>query len=111
MIHEGAEKCPKCGGRLKYYDSVKRIVRSKWRKTRKIIIRRLRCEKCGAIHREIPELIFPHKEYESEVILGVLEGLITSSTIGFEDYPCEQTMKQWKLQKNKIFLWQSQKMQ
>ena len=32
------------------------------------------------------------------MIRGVLEGLITSDTLGFEDYPCEATMANWRSQ-------------
>ena len=49
-------------------------------------MRRLQCTRCGSVHRELPELIFPYKQYEAEVIIGVLEGFITCETIGFEDY-------------------------
>lgn len=97
MIISGRTNCPNCGGNLKYYDSVPRIVRTKGRITTQIIIRRLRCLKCGGIHRELPEDIFPYKQYEAEIIQGVLEGLITSETIGYEDYPCEMTMIRWKM--------------
>lgn len=92
MVANNETTCPKCNGCLKHYDKVQRIVRTKGRKTSYIEIRRLRCQKCGSIHREIPDYILPNKQYELEVILGVLEGLITSDTIGFEDYPCEMTM-------------------
>ena len=105
MVHEGESLCPKCGGELKYYDSVKRIVRTKRRKTIRIFIRRLRCTICGSIHRELPELLFPYKEDEAEVIIGVLEGLITSDVLGFEDYPCELTMEVWKSQETQLLLW------
>lgn len=40
----------------------------------------------------------PYKQYEAEVIIGVLEGFITCETIGFEDYPCEMTMVRWQAQ-------------
>ena len=96
MVRENQKKCPNCGGDLKYYDSVKRIVRTKNRLTRKMLIRRLKCERCWRFHRELPDFIIPYKQYEKEVILGVLEGIITSSTFGFEDYPCELTMIRWK---------------
>lgn len=95
MVSNDVSTCPKCGGQLKYYDCVERIVRTKGRKTWKIPLRRLRCDRCGAVHRELPELIFPYKQYEAEVIIGVLEGFITCETIGFEDYPCEMTMFRW----------------
>lgn len=95
MVTNDASTCPKCNGQLKYYDSVRRIVRTKERRTQWIKIRRLRCSDCGGLHRELPEFIFPYKQYEAEVIIGVLEGLITSDTLGFEDYPCEMTMLRW----------------
>ncbi len=96
MITTDERICPKCGGQLKYYDSVKRIVRTKNRTTKRIILRRMRCTKCGKLHREIPKFIIPYKEYEYEVIMGVLEGYVTSDTLGYEDYPCEMTMIRWK---------------
>lgn len=99
MVSYATTDCPCCGGHLKYYDSLQRIVRTKYRKTTWVKIRRLYCEACGAIHRELPEFIFPYKQYEADIIRGVLEGFITPDTIGFEDYPCEMTMLRWKIQK------------
>lgn len=55
-----------------------------------------RCIKCGSYHRKLPDGVTPYKHYESDVIEGVTEGLITPWTYGFEDYPCEMTMKRWK---------------
>lgn len=98
MINSNISSCPSCGGKLKHYDKVVRIVRTKGRKTDYVEIKRLRCVDCRSVHREIPEFIFPHKQYEAEVIQGVLEGLITADTLGFEDYPCEMTMIRWKTQ-------------
>lgn len=96
MVNNNQSTCPKCGGRLKYYDSVRRIVRTKGRITKKVIIRRMKCEKCGSLHRELPEFLLPYKQYEADVIIGVIEGFITSDTLGFEDYPCEMTMVRWR---------------
>lgn len=96
MVRENVSICPKCGGELKYYGMVPRIVRTKNRVTNWVKIRRLRCDKCKAFHREIPPFIFPFKQYEVEVIAGVVEGLITCETLGFEDYPCEATMERWR---------------
>lgn len=102
MISNDESTCPHCDGNLKYYDSVKRIVRTKRRVTKKVIIRRMRCLNCGSMHRELPDFIFPYKQYESEIIVGVLEGIITSEKLGFEDYPCEMTMARWKLNEKQI---------
>ena len=104
MISNNESTCPKCGGQLKYYDSVKRIVRHKYGRKNKVVIRRFRCCKCGAMHRELPDFIFPHKQYETDIIIGVWEGLITCETIGFEDYPCEMTMLRWRALPPELFL-------
>ena len=96
MISVNESSCPICGGNLKYYDTVRRIVRTRARLMKKAYIRRFSCQQCGHVHRELPDYIFPYKQYEAEVIVGVVEGLITSSTLGFEDYPCEMTMKRWR---------------
>ena len=105
MIAENTSVCPKCGGRLRYFDTVKRIVRTKARVTKWHDIRRLRCTVCGALHRELPEELFPYKQYEAEVIIGVLEGLITCETLGFEDYHCEMTMSRWMAQEQQLLSW------
>nr|DAQ44397.1 MAG TPA: Protein of unknown function (DUF2089) [Caudoviricetes sp.] len=71
-------------------------MRTKNRTHSRIIIRRFKCVKCGAIHRETLDCMIPYKQYEKEIIVGVVEGFITSETLGFEDYPCEATMIRWK---------------
>ena len=83
MVSKAESTCPRCGGCLKYYDSVQRIVRTKNRKSEFVRIRRLHCQVCGAFHRELPDFIFPYKQYE---------------TLGFEDYPCEMTMLRWLIE-------------
>lgn len=95
MVSENVSECPDCKGKLEYFDTTHRIVRTKGRVANHIKIRRLRCSNCGGIHREIPDSIFPYKQYEAEVIKGVIEGIITSETLGFENYPCEMTMLRW----------------
>lgn len=100
MVNNNQSTCPKCSGQLKYYDSVKRIVRTKRRITKKVIIRRMKCEHCGSLHRELPDFLFPYKQYEADIIIGVIDGFITSDTLGFEDYPCEMTMVRWRSSQN-----------
>ena len=96
MVTTNVSVCPVCGGELIFYDNVSRIVRTKRRETRRVSIRRMQCHICDAVHRELPDYLLPYKQYESEVIFGVREGLITSDTLGYEDYPCEATMIRWK---------------
>ena len=105
MVMHDQSTCPKCGGKLKYYDHVPRIIRTKGRKTTHISLRRFRCACCGSVHRELSELLFPYKQYEAEVIIGVLEGLVSYETLGYEDFPCELTMLRWLSQKAQLLLW------
>lgn len=97
MVKFGTYICPKCGGALFYYDHVKRIVRGKFGVKRYLDLARLRCEKCRSVHRAIPDNIFPYKQYEAEIIKGVIDGFILPTTLGFEDYPCEMTMTRWRI--------------
>ena len=100
MIIGNVSTCPVCGGNLKHYDKVLRIIRTKGGCIQKIKIRRLKCIMCNKIHRELPLFIIPYKHYIASIIEGVLEGYITPDTIGFEDYPCEVTMMRWWNAKN-----------
>lgn len=96
MIQEGDRVCPLCGGELAYYDRVKRLVLGKDRLRTFIFVNRYFCCKCHSYHREIPRVVFPYKHYETEIINGVLDGFISSETLGFEDYPSEITMDRWR---------------
>lgn len=95
MIRENETSCPDCGGILKHYDRVSRMMRTKGGLKRYLKIRRFKCAECKKLHRELPDDIYPYKQYEADIIQGVIDGFITSDTIGFEDYPCEVTMGRW----------------
>ena len=95
MIINNELLCPTCGGDIKHYDTVGRFIKTKGGARQKIKMKRFRCVKCNKIHRKAPESVLPYKQYDAEVIKGVLDGLITTDTIGFEDYPCEATMTRW----------------
>lgn len=88
-------RCPECGGALKYYDKVTRIIRAEGGRTHRVSIQRVRCVACRRLHRVLPDYIVPYKQYYAEIINGVTEGIITPETIGFEDYPHEVTMFRW----------------
>ena len=95
MIRENDETCPICNGALRSYGSAKRMVRTKYGKRDVIHIKRYKCMSCGIVHNKLPEFVTPYIRYETDIFIGVLEGLITSNTLGFEDYPSEITMKRW----------------
>ena len=94
------KECPDCSGEVSYYDSVKRIVRGKHGRVCWITVERLQRKACGRIHRSLPANVYPYNQYDKEIIDGVVEGLISSCTYGFEDYPCEMTMNRWKSSRN-----------
>ena len=96
MITNNQSNCPKCGGLLKYYDSVKRIVRTKGGISYWIKIRRMVCLECRSTHRELPKYLVPYKHYEIDIIQGFIDGTITSFDLDYEDYPCDMTIKNWK---------------
>ena len=87
MVMNECSACPRCGGRLKYYDSVPRLVRTKGRQTSRVPMRRLRCSGCRGNPPGNWASVLPLQAVRAEVIFGVLEGLITCETLGFEDYP------------------------
>jgi hypothetical protein len=39
-----------------------------------LVIRRLRCQHCGKIHHELPDILVPYKRYSSECIEEVISG-------------------------------------
>lgn len=90
------EKCPKCKSNdLKRYDKIKRLVKGEGGKKRWIDVQRYKCENCNSVHRQLPNIVIPFKHYDMEIIRGVRDGYITPETFGYEDYPCEETMKRW----------------
>lgn len=89
--------CPICGHPLKARDHVERIIKRANGEVRWLRIRRLVCtnKSCHSLHRELPDLLAPYKHFESDIIAGVLDELITPDTKGYEDHPAESTMQQW----------------
>lgn len=60
--------CPICQGSLKQYDRRIRKAIDNNAETKRYSLRRLRCQKCGKIHLELPDNLLPYKRYEAEVI-------------------------------------------
>jgi len=57
-----------------------------------MIIRRLRCEQCGKVHHELPDVVVPYKRHCAETIEKVIEGKV-------EEVCCEEStirrIKEW----------------
>ncbi len=69
--------CPSCHGPVKVRDSKRRqLIYSNGIKT--FHLRRLKCQHCGALHLEIPDLIIPHKHYSREIIESAINGSLSS---------------------------------
>lgn len=75
-----------------------RIMKLEGGERRWIRIERRKCTNngCNRIHNALPDCLVPYKHYASEVISGVLDGVITPGDTEDEDYPCETTMLRWK---------------
>lgn len=60
-----------------------------------IQVERLKCDHCQCLHTALPNTLTPFKHYETEVIAGVLDEVITADDLDDECYPCEKTMERW----------------
>lgn len=61
-----------------------------------LLLRRLYCRKCRRLHIELPACLSPYKQYDVEVIEGVIDGIVTEDDLDSENYPCAATMERWK---------------
>lgn len=94
--YSGEFYCPECAALLKHRDFKPRIMRFEGGNKHNIQIERLKCAGCCRIHNALPDCLTPFKHYCTEVISGVLAGVITSDDLDGEDYPCERTMERWR---------------
>lgn len=60
-----------------------------------LIVRRFRCSSCQSMHTELPDCLVPYKHYQTEIISGVIDGLVSPEDLDCEDYPCLDTMRLW----------------
>lgn len=102
------DACIRCGAVMKYYDKVTRLIRSGNRQTETIEVKRYRCVSCRSIRRACPDELLPRKQYDKGIIQGVIEGLITPDTYGYEDYPCEATMIRWIKEYHRSYFYKKQ---
>ncbi|MCD8348657.1 MAG: DUF6431 domain-containing protein [Lachnospiraceae bacterium] len=87
--------CPICGEALDYRDTCIRYLLREGRDKETYIIPRGKCDKCGKIHRMLPDIVVPYKQYAAEVISGVLDEVIQPEDEDSADYPCDVTMQRW----------------
>jgi hypothetical protein len=84
--------CPYCGGLLRYRDSVIRNVKDLSSRIVRLLLRRLLCQVCKALHRELPDIIQPYKHYGANVI----QAAIDSSEDALSCAADNSTIQRWK---------------
>ena len=91
---------------MAYRDSRSRIRKKEGGTKEYLQIRRFRCIGCHSYHNELPDCLTPRKHYETEVISGVIDQVITVDDLDSEDYPCLATMLRWLawFQKNLTYI-------
>ena len=87
--------CPVCQSAMHYRDSRKHIRKKEGGIKEFLVIRRFRCDRCQSYHNELPDCLVPYKHYETEVISGVLDGIVSPDDLDAEDYPSLPTMLRW----------------
>lgn len=80
---------------MKYRSTTTRYIKQPGGEKVVIKVRVLTC--CGKYKRDLPTYLLPFKHYTKETIEKVKSGEVTEEDILYEDYPCEMTMKRWKL--------------
>ena len=88
--------CPHCGTELVYRDTCSRHYKLDGGKRVWFRIRRLKCPHCKVLHRELPDVLAPFKHYRLDIIMGMLDGSLTTDDLKYENYPCEKTVERWK---------------
>ena len=49
-------------------------------------IRRLKCPHCKVLHRELPDVLAPFKHYRLDIIMGMLDGSLTTDDLKYENW-------------------------
>ncbi len=82
-------------------DTVVRFVRISSSEKYGITIRRLRCDVCGKLHRELPDFLLPHKHYPAECIESEIDRMKQNEGVRSCDdrlcaYPELSTCMRWR---------------
>ena len=87
--------CHICHETIKYRDSRIRYVKYPGGSRKAFHISRYKCERCNVLCSLLPDIMVPYKQYSSETICDVIDGVLTSDDLEAEDYPTEKTMFLW----------------
>ena len=83
--------CPLCSGLLNYRDSVYRNVKDMASNVMRFLLRRLLCQACNTLHRELPDNVQPYKHYGADVIQAVIDGDEEASSCAADN----STIRRW----------------
>lgn len=86
-------RCPKCQDEMKIRDTKHRYIRFGNGERYPFNLRRYYCSICHQLHTEIPDLVEPYKQYDSETIEKVKSGDL-SDFCGDDS-----TIRKWRRQK------------
>ena len=94
-------RCPLCCGNLRVRDTAERFIRISSTEKYGIRVRRLICEECGKIHRELPDFLLPYKHYptqciEAEINLCGQRGRSNHCEGCIQAYPELSTCMRWR---------------
>lgn len=95
FLHESSEfLCPSCkNGHLYYRDHCRRLIRYEGGDKEWIHIPRHACDNCKRIHRMLPDIALPFKQYSESVISDSITEKIVPETSDFRS--SETTVRRW----------------
>ena len=85
--------CPICGGTVIVIGTRKRGCIDSDGGTLTLIVRRLRCKGCHAIHHELPDIIVPYKRHCSETLETIVTG--TDGAVPCENNTIRRIREWW----------------
>ena len=91
IISEEESVCPVCINELIVIGSRDRMLINDAGDIEILVIRRLRCTKCGKIHHELPDMVIPYKRHCAETI----EKIISGNNDICCDFSTEHRIKTW----------------
>ena len=92
---ESYGRCPVCGStNLKYRDYCRRICREIDDVTKCYIVVRVKCVRCGGLHRILPDFMRPYGQYSEKAVHDIVSGRVHAEEV--IEYPCNITMSRWK---------------
>ena len=94
--------CPRCHQSMVFRDTCVRGGLSIEGKCQQYVIRRLECPSCKAVHRELPDILFPYKHYETDVIQSVIVG--RADGCAADESTIQRWKRQWRTRKARLLV-------